>query len=1134
MCLEARRPHLPGVVGILLVVLLAATAAPGAEKLGSTLRRLREVPVSRANVDKLGMHGIHKIYLDRGRAFVRVLIQADPAAAGELHRLGPLRMRRHGPVFTADVPVDSLDRLGEIEGVRAARAARRLEPHLDVSVPLLPSGSMGLDLGCSIDDTDPDWLVYTSTWTQGDGSGVIVGVVDSGIDVTHEDFFDASGNARIRYLWDQNTGEVCTASVIEAGTCSHEDTNGHGTHVAGTAAGNGLATGNGYPARHFVGVAPAADIIGVATTFYDADIIDGVAWVFEKAEQLGMPAVVNLSLGGHAGPHDGTDIFDIGLDALAGPGRVVVVSAGNEGEDFIHNQADSSGSNIALTFAHNTCPRPGPLYAGYLAFDIWHGGEVSYRVRVSEPGGTNRTWDVGELYNDKSTYDRCDVQVDNPASSETESNGDKKIEIIMDGQPKCDTWTITLIREPAGDTTSDHVDAWLWYVNWGTVFENGDNDLSVASPGTAESTVTVGAYVSKTTWPSVDGSTYWFGYENDRVIAPFSSLGPTRDGRLKPDITAPGSAIGAALSDFTYPDADTALILPDGVHRIMQGTSMSAPHVTGLTALLLAEHDSYIPAAIKSMLAYTARSDSYTGTTPSTTWGHGKADGPGVVGCAATNLPRCASASQLPSGPGSDGTLLASASGFVPKNAGSPARYLYQWQKHNGQVWENIEGAFYRRLEPGKLAAGDEIRLVATPYDVMTGILLLGASQTASQTIGSYANPSSHTGQTGWSMLSVPTATDDAVLGDFSGSFYGWNESLQAYEVATTAEHGRGYWVDVQSGEGFMHSEGAAAPSGDHVTPLLTYTEGLPRNKPGRHLLGNPFNQPIYWQNTLVSTDGTTFVPMDEAADAGLIHDTYYTDYDSTAASYQQFDPADMEAPDGKIFPWQAFWVLVRQPVYLAFPAGQTAPAGIGGSSTYPLPLHAAGRTSQDTAEQVRTVESTRRKPSVGSQPQTEAAAWRVKLSVSSGTLRDAYNYIGVHPEASDGYDRRDMPDAGTMNARHVMAFLRHEDWDPGTPDYSVDIRRAPARLPERFGGWPVQMWELTVASRGLAQPVDVTWTRPPDGWNLHLVDATAHRRVRMDRTQRYTYTPIGDEDRPVWILAVRTGQPAGDPHPVH
>src|SRR5262249_14901559 len=169
-------------------------------------------------------------------------------------------------------------------------------------------------------------------WLNGgvlDGRGVIVGIVDTGIDSTHPAFA-----GRILKVWDQDLPGNGTANgfpyvrelSVESRSASIAQ-RGHGTHIAGIAAGADPT---------YSGVAPAATIVAVKTTYNNANIKDAIEYVFAIADELGMPAVVNLSLGGHADPHDGTDELSRAVDELSGPGRIVCCACGNEGNDDIH------------------------------------------------------------------------------------------------------------------------------------------------------------------------------------------------------------------------------------------------------------------------------------------------------------------------------------------------------------------------------------------------------------------------------------------------------------------------------------------------------------------------------------------------------------------------------------------------------------------------------------------------------------------------------------------------------------------------------------------------------------------------------------------------------------------------------
>ena len=243
---------------------------------------------------------------------------------------------------------------------------------------------------------------------------MIVGIIDTGIDYNHEDFMDADGNSRILSIWDQKRhggpspteiqgsyGTECDSESISDGSCPMIDSDGHGTHVAGTAAGRDPVYG---------GVAPDANIIvvsydssldlgsGYADTIFSTNICQAAYYVFEKASELGMPAVVNLSLGTHIGPHDGTSLFEECLSGLVNgaSGRAIVAAAGNEYSDDtyytgIHAGFEVSNSIAATNFVIRQTSRDRIYY-----MDIWGapGSDLSIGLAIhnGRPSGSPKNF----------------------------------------------------------------------------------------------------------------------------------------------------------------------------------------------------------------------------------------------------------------------------------------------------------------------------------------------------------------------------------------------------------------------------------------------------------------------------------------------------------------------------------------------------------------------------------------------------------------------------------------------------------------------------------------------------------------------------------------------------------------------
>ena len=156
---------------------------------------------------------------------------------------------------------------------------------------------------------------------------------------------------------------------------------------------------------------------------------------------------------------------------------------------------------------------------------------------------------------------------------------------------------------------------------------HSDNEMSVAEPGVGQKAITVGSHVTRNCWPSISA----VGLEctgGSRIgdISFFSSVGPTRDGRMKPDIAAPGDVIVSTLAssltgDNVFPDF---LIVPDNQHVVLRGTSMATPHVAGAAALLLAVNPNLDADQVKTLLQANAFKDAFTGAQCNNTWGCGK------------------------------------------------------------------------------------------------------------------------------------------------------------------------------------------------------------------------------------------------------------------------------------------------------------------------------------------------------------------------------------------------------------------------------------------------------------------------------------------------------------------------------
>lgn len=487
-----------------------------------------------------------------------------------------------GTLRTAKVSLDVIEELSKKEDVEQLIASAKFSPLNDRAAELTQLNNFR--------NSNNQHLT---------GKGVIIGIVDTGIDSSHPSF-----EGRILSIWDQeikgsgwearNYGKVLTGALLAAS----EDSIGHGTHVAGIAAGSH---------DHFGGVAPDAHLIVVKTDFNNAHIGDGIEYIFAEADKLGMPAVVNLSLGNHTNAHDGTDCLSELVDISSREGRIIVAAAGNEGETDIHAGADISPGYIAEVKFRISSDQTPPI----VIFSGWYEGTGKCEISVRTPSGSITPPQELISQGETTRYHQIEnmfISISTPATP-SPRNGDRqfrvKLQSSLIGQIQPGKWQI-IIRN-AGESEVK-VDIWSAVPDVFSVAKFlppfRKDDIKIGSPGCARSAITVGAYTTKNNWLTVTGSTQR-RHVDEKGIANFSSQGPTRDGRLKPDIVAPGEYIASCLSGQVSQPEQSDLVNP--LFIIRAGTSMSCPFVAGLCALLLQKNSSMTSDEIKKFLQENAK-----------------------------------------------------------------------------------------------------------------------------------------------------------------------------------------------------------------------------------------------------------------------------------------------------------------------------------------------------------------------------------------------------------------------------------------------------------------------------------------------------------------------------------------------
>ena len=517
-------------------------------------------------------------------------------------------------VVTGRVPLARIEDVRSRPFVISMKAPQRLTQQLAATTAEILSRPVDMPAGTLVKD----------------GKGVIVGVVDFGCDFAHQNLRKSSGKTRLLKLWDQGAngpgegvygyGRMHTPTNINSALSNADPyaalTYGpersepaHGTHVTDIAAGNGRGTG-------VPGVAPGAGLLFVELASSDipwagvdvvgksfgdsVQLLEALAWIFETAGTT--PCVINVSLGTNGGPHDGSTLVEQGIDRLItqAPNRAVVIAASNSFDDGIHaaGTVPASGTHkISWTVA------PGDQTDNEL--ELWYPGARRLSLELVAPDGTS----VGKIAPGSSgTVSRQGEVVLFAANRLGDpNNGDNMIGVFLSPAAPKGAWTVRLTS--IGKKTVDY-HAWIERDDVGQSTFGGarDNTHTIGSISCGHHSIVVGSYDA---------------HIADKPLSWFSSAGPTRDGRNKPDISAPGHNVVAAASRTG-----------NGTTR-MSGTSMASPAVCGAVALMLAEAKArkrpLTADKIQAAVLAEARRQPPAGATWDARYGNGRISAAGLV-----------------------------------------------------------------------------------------------------------------------------------------------------------------------------------------------------------------------------------------------------------------------------------------------------------------------------------------------------------------------------------------------------------------------------------------------------------------------------------------------------------------------
>ena len=509
------------------------------------------------------------------------------------------------------------------------------------------------------------------------GQGVVVGIIDLGFDFHHPSFKDVNGNLRIKSFYAANFSpqtrdkSVITLDGTELGGSAYTNPEeilalkcdsksmSHGSHCAATAAGSSFAWAGG--------MAPEADIVLCSLTylpdtedmtpdlFNDLDetylVIQSILYIRDYARRQGKPCVISMSLNSHDGPHDGTSTASSLVNRLALEGTNMTLAASNEGLDDLYMN-HTFGANDTL---HSIVGSTIEAYAFTRT-----PGEMSFQIGLYDKATETEVWRSLPLRSDN---DGCSFEIDFSDANAGPPSTDPQQDIINhlaglitgkfhfcidkleDGRAhmalKCNSRPLDykyVIHIACAQNSI--VDVWGDYgtnftaKNGSNYYTQGNSTKSMGDWGTGGNIVTVGAWVSKTSFVNILGETN-VGYKVEigqgvGSYAPFSSYGTDLLGNDHPFVSTPGVRVVSALNhhDPTYgltTGTDVVAMNAGFSWGAMSGTSMSTPTAAGIIALWLQAKPDLTYDEIKQTIAATSTTDAFTQANP-IRFGHGKMD----------------------------------------------------------------------------------------------------------------------------------------------------------------------------------------------------------------------------------------------------------------------------------------------------------------------------------------------------------------------------------------------------------------------------------------------------------------------------------------------------------------------------
>lgn len=574
--------------------------------------------------------------LGQPEATVKAYVKINSAdAVADIEALGGVVNSRTTHFLTAELPVNALRAIADLEKVDYVQMESDIQPKL------LYARTMS-----NVDEAHSAKNKLKQAYL---GTGVVIGIIDCGFEYGHRAYYSMDGTEyRVKRVWNQNFNSGRTPSGFNYGTeytTKDEILNArfdvdysyHGGHVAGIATGADMNS-------DFYGFAPDADIVIVSNGTSNVNITDAAQYIFDYARSVGKPCVINMSLGSHYGPHDGSSTSDQMFEEMIGPGRILVGACGNEGEINLHLHKKFTEKDLTLKSMIGYADENNKI----ALLDIWGTQGKNFTVkgvvvdllkgRIVAETPTVSSTEVGAQRGDFTTSNcGVDAYMTLVSQSSMTPNGRPNIYIESVANHIANNRKLGIVI-----TGEDGSEVHVWNGSYGPLISgnksgwtDGNTESTMSEVGgTGKGVISVGSYNTSFEYATLSGAVYEFPSATPvGDISTFSSKGPTIDGRVKPDISAPGMLVIAAASKqaiYTSQAADKTTFNGETYYYdINAGTSMAAPCVTGSIALWLEANPELTTKRALEILQASAATDNYTkapGAHPNNTWGYGKLD----------------------------------------------------------------------------------------------------------------------------------------------------------------------------------------------------------------------------------------------------------------------------------------------------------------------------------------------------------------------------------------------------------------------------------------------------------------------------------------------------------------------------